>query len=99
MPTTICLYEDHAWRGPLPLVYLRPVFALICGSQSLLSRVERLARCRPGLSVREGIGSLVAEAVLDRPVNEAADCPTLYLNGRALWFAMPLLPGTPHGWG
>ena len=93
MPTTICLYEDHAWRNFLPLVYMRPVFALICGSQSLLSRVERLGRCRPALSVREGIGPLVAEQMA-RPVNEAADGPTLYLNGRALWFAMPtVFPG------
>lgn len=38
----VVLFEDDRWSNFLPLVYLRPVFDLLCGMDSLAAKVERL---------------------------------------------------------
>lgn len=40
--SNVVLFEDFAWQKLLPLVYLRPVYGLLCGSMTLAQRVARL---------------------------------------------------------
>lgn len=39
----IAVYEDSGWQRLLPLVYVRPVFQLLCGMGDLLSKVQAAA--------------------------------------------------------
>lgn len=53
---TICVFEDELYRRFLPMAYTRPVFELLCGTESLFNKVSwsyegcRLSQlCRPYL--------------------------------------------------
>jgi UDP-N-acetylglucosamine diphosphorylase / glucose-1-phosphate thymidylyltransferase / UDP-N-acetylgalactosamine diphosphorylase / glucosamine-1-phosphate N-acetyltransferase / galactosamine-1-phosphate N-acetyltransferase len=104
MQTPLILYEDSGWQRLLPLVYIRPVFQLMCGMEDLLSKVRRLAgdfaivdgqnghsaaQRRPiGLWCRPAIAEVVAEHT-GLPVNRDDVEPVLLLNGRGLWHRLP----------
>ncbi len=53
MFSSVVVYEDSGWQRLLPLVYVRPVFDLLCGATSLLTRIERLLRVEPVDANRE----------------------------------------------
>ncbi|MBI2619089.1 MAG: GlmU family protein [Ignavibacteriales bacterium] len=85
MARHICLFEDAQCAKLLPLVYFRPVYNLKCGILSLREKVIRLypkaeltLHCRPYLTeyVRLRDSGL--------RVNELAQTPYLFLNGRVI---------------
>lgn len=92
-PPTVTLFEDPRWLRLLPLVYLRSVGELLCGSQTLRERTERrvAAAGLPGdcpLWVRPHLADLTRERT-GRPVNQPLTPGDLLLSARGWWKSIP----------
>jgi UDP-N-acetylglucosamine diphosphorylase/glucosamine-1-phosphate N-acetyltransferase len=106
MPLRTIVYEDAGWQRLLPLVYMRAVFQLICGSGNLLARVWTLCARREGAGPAEPqLGlfcrPLLAEIVSAQtglPANAIAAEASLFLNGRGLWKQLPRCDGPEPAW-
>lgn len=102
MPAPVILFEDAHWQRFLPLVYLRGLFELRCGSGELWQRVERIledigAPRNVGLWCRPELQALVGEQT-DRPVNQLATAGSLLLNGRGFWSRLPDIAESDAAW-
>lgn len=86
--TSIIVYEDPGWQRLLPLVYVRAVFQLICGTVDLLSRIRQLIPQDPALWCRPSLAELLAEQT-GLLANQSASGSALLLNGRGLWKGIP----------
>lgn len=94
----VIVYEDHMWQNFLPLVYMRGVFELLCGSMSLLERVKLLCpRNQVGVWCREGLKDFLAEQT-GCPTNQNLNSATLLLNGRAVWRKLPEVDQSAGSW-
>lgn len=88
MSKNICIFEDDRSDNLLPLVYLRPVFELRCGINSLREKIERAyPDSRVHLVCRGYLADTVKEKVKSTSVNDPRtlgeeDC--LFINGRLL---------------
>ena len=98
MDRSLIVYEDAGWQRFLPLVYIRPVWALICGMGDLLSKLWSLNTgsswvfwCRPQLAA-----SLAEERNVI--VNQLLSEPALFLNGRGIWHCLPTWEHGPDAW-
>ena len=80
----VTLFEDARWPRLLPLVYLRSVGELLCGTQTLRERTERRVGAECPLWVRPHLAELTAEKTA-RPVNAPAAAGAVLLNARGLW--------------
>lgn len=90
----ICLFEDHAHRDLLPLVYLRPVWELRCGMDTLLEKVRRAyPEARVTLFCREHLRAAAAERTGLAAPGGAVSGDCLFINARAL--VQERLPVTP----
>ena len=96
MPSII-VYEDPGWQRLLPLVYVRAVFQLICGTVDLLSRIRLLAASDPVLWCRPSLQELLSEQT-GLVVNPVASGSTLLLNGRGLWKRLPTTLESERSW-
>jgi len=110
MTKTVIVFEDSGWRRLLPLVYLRPVFDLLCGMQNLLERLQICLGASPKydefetvLWCRTDIADVVAEQT-HLQVNKLNTTPqsdnecTLFLNGRGYWKQIPQADEHPLPW-
>src|SRR5262245_38787430 len=100
MHSRVIVYEDPGWQKLLPLVYVRAVFQLWCGSTDLLSRIRRLVveampehagnGQSPAVEVwcRPLLGEVVARQT-GLPANHCSTSPELLLNGRGIWRSLP----------
>lgn len=79
----IGIFEDGGYHGLLPLTWLRPAFALRCGTDRLIDRVRRYV---PGklarLWVRESLAAVTRDIV--EGVSPEPDNDWLLINSRAL---------------
>ena len=96
MTPPVVLFEDPRWIRLLPLVYLRSVGELLCGTQTLRERTERLVGADCGLWVRPHLAELTAERTA-RPVNGPVAAGSLLLSARGWWKRLPD-PGRPAPW-
>jgi UDP-N-acetylglucosamine diphosphorylase / glucose-1-phosphate thymidylyltransferase / UDP-N-acetylgalactosamine diphosphorylase / glucosamine-1-phosphate N-acetyltransferase / galactosamine-1-phosphate N-acetyltransferase len=87
----VCLFEDQGWRNFDPMVYLRPVFSLLCGQTTLAAKQCRyFAPCEVAVLIRPELADVYR---LHRPrtlVNDTAWLrrgPTALVNGR--WLPPP----------
>ncbi len=81
----ICIFEDTLWRNFLPLVYLRPVYDLRCGTLSLREKIEAIVpRATTVLLVRDGMAELLAEENPGLAVNALPDDDLWFVNGRVI---------------
>lgn len=105
----LIVYEDAAWQQLLPLVYVRAVFQLLCGSSNLLTRVRRLSEAAaPAESVngtRPSFGvwcrPLLADVVAQQtglPANAESSGPAMLLNGRGVWHSIPIAEANESAW-
>src|SRR5690606_17196830 len=99
MNCSVILFEDERWERFLPLVYLRGLFDLRCGTGTLRQRVERLLPAAEapeiGLWCRPALQPLVAEQTM-LAVNQPAGDGALLLNGCGFWSRLPdRTPGEP----
>ena len=92
----VTLFEDPRWLRLLPLVYLRSVGELLCGSQTLRERTERRVGAECPLWVRPHLGDLTRERT-GRPVNEPVDGGARLLSARGWWRRLPE-PDRPGPW-
>jgi UDP-N-acetylglucosamine diphosphorylase/glucosamine-1-phosphate N-acetyltransferase len=109
MVKRLIVYEDAVWQQLLPLVYVRAVFQLLCGSTDLLTRICRLAET-PGRAIPANGTPLVtevwcrpllADVVAQQtglPVNGALDGKSLLLNGRGVWHSLPETEAHESAW-
>lgn len=105
----LVVYEDAVWQQLLPLVYVRAVFQLLCGSTDLLTRVCRLADLPPKRGESNGVPRtvdawcrpLLADVVGQQtglPINRPLEGKTLLLNGRGVWQSLPAVEATESAW-
>src|SRR5258708_1417246 len=100
MHPRVVVYEDPGWQRLLPLVYVRAVCQLLCGTTDLVTRVKRLV-AEPSAG-HAGNGQtpvveiwsrrLLADVVGQQtglPVNQMLSGPALLLNGRGIWRSLP----------
>jgi len=87
----LVVYEDSGWQRLLPLVYVRAVFQLVCGTMDLLSRVRLLSQEPPSVWCRPALAELIAEQT-SASVNQSLQPNTLCLCGRGLWQRLPSIP-------
>ena len=92
----VTLFEDARWPRLLPLVYLRSVGELLCGTQTLRERTERRVEADCPLWVRPHLAELTREKT-GRPVNEPLAAGSVLLSARGLWRGVPH-PGRPAPW-
>jgi len=108
MAHQLIVYEDAGWRQLLPLVYVRGVFQLLCGSCDLLTRVRRLSESaaeaagngqsnRPGLWCRPLLAEVIGQQTGLATNGELAG-PTLLLNGRGIWRSFPQVDPGDSAW-
>ena len=90
------LFEDSRWSRLLPLVYLRGVGDLLCGTQTLRERTERRVGAVCPLWVRPHLAELVRERT-GRSVNGPVAAGSVLLNARGWWHAVPE-PDRPVPW-
>ena len=85
MRPVICIFEDEGYRNLLPLVYLRPVFELVCG---ILTLKEKITYHFPGRRIVQN-----NREYLKRPDNgqkpasrsdDLKEDNVLFINGRLL---------------
>jgi hypothetical protein len=79
----ICVFEDPAFRGLLPLVFTRPVYDLRCGILTLRQKIERrYGGTKVHLHVRAYLADLVRQQNPAVAVNSLDGAGCLFLNGR-----------------
>lgn len=109
MSPQIVIYEDPGWQKLLPLVYVRAVYQLLCGTTDLLSRIRRVAGEKPAGTNGNGQHSdvelwcrpLLAEAVARQTkvaTNQLLSGPALLLNGRGIWRSLPKVDSQEAAW-
>jgi UDP-N-acetylglucosamine diphosphorylase/glucosamine-1-phosphate N-acetyltransferase len=105
----ILIYEDPGWQRLSPLVYVRSVCQLVCGTSDLVTRVRRIAADKPSGATGNGHHSeveiwcrpLLAEAVAGQtrlPVNQPLSGPALLVNGRGIWRSLPAVDPREAAW-
>lgn len=83
----IYIYEDELYKNFLPLVYLRPVFALYCGHLSLYEKIKQLYPAENfELLVRPLLASFIKETYPNIAVNDIIknDTISLFLSARTI---------------
>ncbi|MFO8007216.1 MAG: putative sugar nucleotidyl transferase [Candidatus Brocadiia bacterium] len=93
----VVLFEDESASDFLPLVFLRPVFELLCGALTLRQKVQELfADSELHLEVRPELAEVAADAfgtgALNHPERLAPDDDMLIVNAAAV------LTGAPEGY-
>ncbi len=81
----ICIFEDERFSRLLPLVYLRPVYDLRCGMNTLREKIQRsYARATVMLHCREYLAEIVGQQHPGVRINalDAEGC--LFINGRVI---------------
>ncbi len=80
----VVVFEDQQVAGLTPLVGLKPVYGLYCGTMSLRERLEAAAGGRVGLTwhMRRHVAAWFAESNPEATVNTVLDDDLLLLNGR-----------------
>jgi len=82
----LCIFEDEGYANLFPLTYLRPVYELRCGIQTLR---EKIARYYPDRSqtllCRDYLEEVVKEQNPGIPVNTLSGDRYLFVNGRVLF--------------
>jgi len=85
MRPVICIFEDEGYRNLLPLVYLRPVFELVCG---ILTLKEKITYHFPGRRiVQNNREYLKRQDNGQKPASRSDDLKednVLFINGRLL---------------
>src|SRR5262245_6829681 len=105
----VIIYEDPAWQRLLPLVYVRAVCQLVCGTSDLVTRVRRIAADKPAGTAGNGHHSeveiwcrpLLAEAVAGQTklaVNQPLSGPAILVNGRGIWRSLPAVDPREAAW-
>ncbi|MFC1596292.1 putative sugar nucleotidyl transferase [Candidatus Margulisiibacteriota bacterium] len=82
----LCIFEDTKYRNFLPLTYMRPVYDLSCGLDSLLGKIIRyvphenvILHCRPYLK------DILKQKHINAMINQFTTAgATLFINGRCL---------------
>ena len=97
MNLRLVAYEDAGWQQLLPLVYTRTACQLVCGMDTLLDKIRRLAGFAPEIWCRSYLAAVVA-ADTGLPTNQRLDRSALLLNGRALWSALPPMESGESSW-
>ena len=109
MSIRVIAYEDAAWRQLLPLVYMRGVFQLLCGTCDLLTRIRRLVEPHPSMQMgsrridqceiwcRPEIADVV-NLHTGLPANQPLKVPSLLLNGRGVWKSLPEFDDGDSAW-
>lgn len=78
----LVIFEDAGWRRLLPLVWMRAVFEIRCGRDTLLTSIENALHLRAsGYMVRQVLETVVR--LRNSTVAARPDAPTCYWNGRA----------------
>lgn len=109
MHPRLIIYEDPGWQKLLPLVYVRAVYQLLCGTTDLLTRVRRIAAEKPSGTLGNGHQAaveawcrpLLADAVAGQtklPTNEPLSGPALLVNGRGIWRSFPAVDAQQAAW-
>ena len=95
--TELFLYEDDKVENLHPLVLLRPVFDLFCGTSTFLEKIQNLyPKTNLHLLVRKELAPLVKEmhpsfSCNNWKENAETKYDALFLNGRALFsYKIPL---------
>ena len=82
----LCIFEDDGYANLLPLTFLRPVYDLRCGINTLR---EKITRAYPELEVvlqcRDYLTDVMQETYPDIPVNQFPRDNYLMVNGRVLF--------------
>ncbi len=99
VPADVLIFEETRWSRFLPVALTRPVFDLRVGTETLISRVERLLKKRTaaahsptrslaGAWCRHGLTAAVS-ASTGLESNGPLKGATLLLNGRGIWRELP----------
>ncbi|MGB9742729.1 MAG: putative sugar nucleotidyl transferase [candidate division WOR-3 bacterium] len=81
----VCVYEDENWGNFYPLIHLRPVFDLLFGCQTLLTKLRRrYPKERFNLWVRDELAELVQKQHPDCLVNQPVVPPVLFISAGAV---------------
>ena len=85
MAPQICIFEDDHFAQFLPLVHLRPVFALRCGIFSLKEKIQRAyPRANISIQCRKSLAVCIKSRKPQFSVNEIPASECLFINGRVL---------------
>jgi len=85
MVPQICIFEDDHFAQFLPLVHLRPVFALRCGIFSLKEKIQRTyPRANISIQCRKSLAICIKSRKPQFSVNEILASECLFMNGRVL---------------
>ena len=97
----VIVFEDARWRNFLPLVYLRPICKLVCGTEDLLFAIQWLGAeaklgavelwCRPQIAA-------FAEEETRLQINQPLSSGSLLLNGRGRWRSLPDVNTSNNAW-
>ncbi|MFH1428862.1 MAG: putative sugar nucleotidyl transferase [Candidatus Margulisiibacteriota bacterium] len=89
----LCIFEDTKYRNFLPLTYLRPVYDLMCGLDTILGKIIRIVPHENViLHSRDYLCDILKQNHINALINRfttAGSC--LFINGRCL-FNQNLLP-------
>ena len=94
----ICIFEDVNYSNFEPMIFSRPVYDLLCGSNSLKEKIIRnYVGAKVSLHCRPYLKELVQKANPNLLVNKIEDAECLFINGRIiapenLSQLLPLLP-------
>ncbi|HOJ37383.1 MAG TPA: putative sugar nucleotidyl transferase [Ignavibacteriales bacterium] len=80
----VCIYEDIHYENLEPLIFVRPVYDLICGMSTLKDKILRhFPQNKFSLHTRTYLAGYL-KLVNKVPVNEIIDNDVLFINGRVL---------------
>ena len=81
----ICIFEDELAQNFLPIVYTRPVYSLLCGATSLLTKILSVSpRSEVALLARPQLRQMMEEEFPEYRVNAIRQEETLLVNGRVI---------------
>ncbi len=81
----LCIFEDSLYKNFFPLVSLRPVSDLSCGTGTLMDTTRRIMKSADvSLFVRSGIAPLTMEDHPGVDVNTLPSGPSLFVNARVV---------------
>lgn len=85
MKKTICIFEDEHYSNLLPLVYLRPVYDLRCGIETLLEKIRYYFKnYEIVLHSRKYLNEVMIERFPESKINLFEDDKITFVNGRLL---------------